>query len=396
MARLLTSGFEAPSSPTEEGWEAYAGTALTEASSWVFSNRDIDDALTFSQVKTNRRRIGGQRACRCYDSNDSLTQAFKRNLSPPVTEAWVRFAMQSQGGRVNNQRIMEFHLNGIGTICSLVEDDTSGVFSGVRLLNNAGLELQVNENGLFGAESYRWDTFEVHVLLAGSGGLFEVWINGNKVLQYTGPLTGPGGEITFDAIIIGGGNPSAGQAFNTNSRRDYDDIALNDTTGTSNNGRIGNGVIFRRMPRFPGSTTQMLSDVGPADADNNYRRVNRVADPNGFVGTLTPGDKDTYALANARRGHNIDGYGMPVKRGHYPAIVLQARATQNGPSINNIRYSVTPPAQAEILSPAAPGLALSTGGLVTVNHQVEVNPNTGEPFTHADLDGAEAGFSLEA
>lgn len=397
MARILTSGFEAPFSPTEEGWERWAGTVNTEASSWQPTPYYLRRVRTnASQEGRVTRFLAGDRSCLCFDSNDNLTSAFKRNHAP-VTEGYGRFAWRNGSAvRVANGRIFEWYLNGIGAICSLTERDLGiNEFVGLNFVNNAGGVIQAYQTSLLGASTARWELFEWYIKLAGSGGRMKVWVNGVKWIDYFGPLAGPGGETTFDSVIIGQGGPSTGQAFNTSSRRYYDDIAINDVSGTTNNGRVGEGVIFRRVPRFPGSTTQLLSDLGGADPEINFRRVNRDDDPNGFVGAVAAGSKDSYLMSNEKQGHNNDGRGMPPHEGYAAAIVLQARGIQNGPSIGNIRYAVTPNGQAEFQTPAAPGLSLDNAGLLTVNHQLEVNPNTGEPFTHADLDGLEAGFSLE-
>lgn len=399
MSRILTSGFEAPFSPTEEGWEQWDGTANTEALSWVEGGRRYLDAAGYQSGFQNdfERSLGGDHYCLCFDSNDSRTGAFKRNISPPLTEAWGRFAYQANSGtRVPNGRIFEWYLNGIGTICSLVEFDLGSTNVGLLLRNNAGSQIAFNQNALLIIDNARWNLIEWHVVLAGSGGRMEVWVDGVLWIDYTGPLTGPGGETTFDAVIIGQGAPGTGQSFNSNSRRGYDDIAINDTAGTTNNGRVGDGFIFRRVARAPGANTSLLNDQGAADPDVNYARVNRDADPTGFVGAVTPGGKDTYEMTNALSAIDGGGRGMPVAEGYAAALVFQGRGIQNGPSVANIRYSIIPTSQAEVQTPSAPGLALNTAGLLTVNHQVETNPNTGDPFTHSELEGAEAGFSLEA
>ena len=399
MARLITSGFEAPFSPTEEFWEQWAGTANTEAASWSAGGRLLR-ALpgTGSRFGRSTRLIGGEHNCHTYDSNDNQTSAFKRNLNATPSELWGRFAWrQTSAVRVGNGRIFEFHLNGIGAICSIVEHDFgNNDFIGAKLLSNSGAVLQTQNTTVFATSSTQWHLCEFHLVLAGSAGRLEFWVNGVKQLDFFGALAGPGGEVITDSLIIGQGGPSAGQVFNTSSRRQYDDISINDTTGTINKGRIGDGVIIRRVPRFPGATTQLLSDLGTATAGVNFRRLNRDDDLNGFVGAITPGDRDSYTMSNERQGHNNEGMGMPAFHGSAAAIVFQARAIQNGPSIANIRYSAKPPSQVEFFTPAAPGVPIATDGLLTANHQVELNPNTGDPFTHADLDGIEAGFSLEA
>jgi len=385
VSRIVTSGFETPFSPTEEGWETWDGTAGTEASSWESGGRRLWDGGDSASV---RREVGGAYYLKVRNDNAALSRAFKRNIGPAVSEAWGRFAFNDEGFvRRPNARIFEWHLNGIGLIAEIQERDIAASTFGVKLVGPSNQLIKDNGTQFIRGSEGVWSLAEWHIKLAGSDGRFELWWDGVKRIDYTGPLAGPGGETVFDAVIVGQG---ASQGTTPASPRGYDDIAINDVSGTVNNGRIGDGVILNLRPVTPGTTTQLLSDLGAA-APHNFSRVSRDEDPNGFVGTDVPGSKDTY-----RMGGLLEETSLPTTHGSFPSLLLAAKAVQNGPAVSNIRYSITPGGGAEIQEPAAPGLPLSTTALAPTPHIVDGNSNSGDAFAHDEVVGIELGFSLEA
>jgi hypothetical protein len=335
-----------------------------------------------------RKEIGGAYYLKTHGNNASLSRALKRDIGPAVSEAWGRFAYNDEGTpERNHARIFEWHLNGIGLIAEIQERDVFTAVMGCKLRGPANLLIQDTSAQFIKINRGVWSVCEWHIKLAGSDGRFELWWDGIKRLDYTGPLAGPGGETVFDAIIVGQGG---GQGATATQPRSYDDIVVNDVSGTVNNGRVGDGVILNLRPVAPGTTTQLLNDLGAA-APSNFSRVRRDADPNGFVGTDVPGSKDTY-----RMGGITQEAALPITHGSFPALLLAAKGVQNGPAVSNIRYSITPGGGAEIQEPVAPGLPLSTTALEPTPHLVDGNSNTGDAFSHDEIVGMELGFSLEA
>lgn len=394
MARILHSGFEAYPGPWEEGWRSFAGaTGVNEVNArWTSGGAHL-----FEGSGPSRREIGGDRYFQLDDNAANVTAA-ERVLSTNPTEAWGAFHYNMLAdNRRDNARIFELRLSGVGKIVELREEDRGNGFIGVRAHSTADGSLQLNDNNIMSDSDGEWHHIEWHVLLAGSNGRMEVWVDGEKRIDYTGPLAGPGGETSFDTIVIGMGNSSGTSNF---ENRGYDNVIINDTTGNTNNGRVGEEVILPVRPSRPGATTQLQTDLGGPDPDTNFKRVRRESDTNGFAGALNAGEKDTYGMS----GRNVSSDAgrvdtapwPPVREGYFPALNLQARAVQNGPSISNIRYALIPTGQAEFQTPAAPGLPMSSLGLDTVEHIVDENANTGDPFSYDDAEGMEAGYSMEA
>lgn len=229
-----------------------------------------------------------------------------------------------------------------------------------------------------------WNLVEMYIRFDGSDGEIKLWVNGNQTIQYNGSLTGPGAETQMYLLRLHYDQISGGAAGSTY----YDNIALNDTTGSVNSGRVGNGFVLPLTPVAEGSSSQLTNAFGTST--DNFKFINkRVAwNPSGFVGTNTPDDKDLYGVSQIQREfHGVNA----VKLGSY--------GVRNGPSITKAKFIVKPAAQAEIDLPAGVGVGvdLPIGTPDYFWQEFETNPNTsGEPFQYDELDGGEVGVQFIA
>jgi hypothetical protein len=318
-------------------------------------------------------------------SNASYPTVLQSLLPVTVSEVWGRFAYHENGSAIGGTHGLFGFVNtaaGTPVVARLVKNWTGSAYT-FSIQNGAGSALATSSFSTSYADG-QWHLIEFRILMAGSGGRFEMWFDNTKILDYTGALVGAGSETTFNAIRMGNFI-----APTNNLVQSFDDIALNDTSGTINNGRIGDGTIIALYPNGVGANSQLTNAFN--NSTRNFEHVNRHreyalgTDPTGFVGTATPGQKDTYHFED-----------VPPEYGAVNAIKFVALANRNGPAIGNIRFRAIPPSQSEVAFPTAPGVALPNGALNWVQHIQEVNPNTSNPFTVPEVNGAEFGFSLEA
>ena len=323
-----------------------------------------------------------------------LTNAPAAAAIAPINEHWGRFHLQGEGfQRTDNLRVFGMRLGAV-PIFHICQNDitlTGSIAVGVVLINGAGTQLVVNA-------SNAWNTADVfliewHVKLDGVNGIFELWIDGVLQISYIGALVGPGGELTMDTVMLGGGyydgiTQDVGVATAlTNNRYRFDDLVINDATGTINNSRVGDGYVIRLSPTDNGAFSQLKNSNGTSV--NNYRHASRGAERS-TVGPTAPGQRDSYVVSR-----------LDPEWGGVNAVRFDGVASSNGASINKLRFSMKPAGQADFQLAAAdtiPPEATTDRDADSpwVSQIVELNPNTGLGFTAAEFDGAEAGFAFEA
>lgn len=138
-----------------------------------------------------------------------------------------------------------------------------------------------------------WTLIEVHIIIAtGATGTYEVKINGVSAMSVATVRTAQtnanigGFGLQFIRIASGSGSSSSYLAF--------DDIRVNDTSGSVNNTWCGDESIIMVRPTSAGDSTQFTR--GGADSGNNYGQVDE-APPNAltdYVYSSTVGHLDLY------------------------------------------------------------------------------------------------------
>jgi len=338
-------------------------------------------------------------AVRVLEDQRYYPTLLSKQWDTPITEGWMRFHFYGNGfNRADGRRFFGLRLGDPGAsvpILNLACNDLGGNFlSGFDLWNSVGAKiLDVATNYFDYRIIYLW---EVHVKLDAAAGIFELYQNGALVASYAGPLTGPGGQLTFDTFCFGSGVPLEGAdpgiydqaAANSNSQRfTIDNWALNDLTGTINNGRIGDGIILRLTPNGNGGFSQLTNRNG-ASVDN-YKHAAKGED--GWVFPTAVGQRDSYQMSRP-----------DIEFGAVNALMWQAAVATNDPTISNVRFSLKPTGQADFqaaaASPVSPDAVTDWQGADSPLTQkiIETNPNTAAGFTIAEVDGIEAGIAFEA
>lgn len=147
-----------------------------------------------------------------------------------------------------------------------------------------------------GAVPGTWQCLELHVIIHSTNGVVQLWLDGALVVNFSGNTqNSENARITTLFIgpykIAGGGG-----GLQVTDTFLFDDLAINDTTGSINTGRIGQGGIF---PLFPSADTADKDFTRSAGSDN-YSLVN-TAPPRGdasYVQGSIESDRDLYELAN--------------------------------------------------------------------------------------------------
>ena len=178
----------------------------------------------------------------------------------------------------------------------------------VEFVNNAGsFELRILRGGTTiattsSAFAYAvWHHFEISLTIDPTTGAYEIRHNEVNVLSGSGVNLAGAGTSQADIFALRFSSNVASTFF-------IDDINVKDTTGTENNGFLGDFVIEGRLPNANGATIQWTNDPATgSNFDNVDDPGNAAPDETGAGGTNssdTSGQKDLYAFQDLTE---IDG-----------------------------------------------------------------------------------------
>lgn len=302
------------------------------------------------------------------------TAYLQKSLSGPLTEAYGQFAWLTPNGPSGNMDMWQFYLGSvlIGFIRAVNQGGNVVRFSFFR---GDGTQIGSQTPDSFNTVALFNTLIEWHIKPAASGGVFELWVNGVLEIQVlNGNITGPGGEVTFDNVRFGTSN-------GTNCL--FDDIMVNDLTGTINNARTNGVYVVPIFGILPGTFSQLLNSFG--NSLNNYAFVNNLPANRsniGYLGTNTPGQKDTHRMAPP-----------PLEFTGFAALKVSVLAAGNGPAIGHVQGVLIPNAEAEI---DLTQQVIPKGGFGWLEFLSEINPNTSAPYTAAEVANLEAGPKFAA
>src|SRR5436190_2660167 len=216
-------------------------------------------------------------------------------LSTSKTDVWFRCAFLASGTIPSAVSIMGVN-------------DSAGLTQGTITYNGSDNLLRAyrgnSSNTLLGVSSQSmslsaWHVIEVRwQILTGTTGAAEVWLDGTQVINFSGD-TSQTSTLNVGAVFLGV-NVSAGGAA-TGSYLAWDDLAINDTSGTLNNGRPGDGRVVLLVPTGAGSTTALSR--GGTDTGANWSQTNELPPSmTQYVFSATAATRDTYALSDLPSG----------------------------------------------------------------------------------------------
>jgi hypothetical protein len=176
----------------------------------------------------------------------------------------------------------------------------------------------------------------------------------------------------------------------------FDDIAVNDTTGSAQTGLPGPGSVVHLAPSAAGDANGFATAVGgTAGAANNYTRVDET----------TPDDATTYNETTATGTTTIDDFNLPTAASAgigasdtINLVAVGARVGSTATTAASLVYRLkTQPAGTVVESPsvsvAVNGWATHKAAAPFVHQLVSyTNPQTGTAWTPALIDTAQIGY----
>lgn len=134
-----------------------------------------------------------------------------------------------------------------------------------------------------------WNCIEFRLVVDDTAGILTCKINGATEIDETDIDTQATANANVGYVCVGA-SPANGSYRMWGY---WDDVAINDTSGTVNNSWVGRGGIYGLKPSAAGTHTDFTPDSG-----DNYSRVDDVPpdDDTSYVESDQVGDIDTYAL----------------------------------------------------------------------------------------------------
>lgn len=209
-----------------------------------------------------------------------------------------------------------------------------------------------------------WQLFEGKIIIADSGGVFQLKKNNISIIDFTGD-TKVGSESTITNIFFGNmvNNYYSSYWY-------YDDIIIVDESGSYMNNWLGGLNIYRLPPIGAGNYSQWTPSTG-----NNWECVDETPPSlDGKVTSSTSGHKDSYILAD-----------LPESARQIKALV----ACYWGAGGNNIKRLL------RINSTDYTGAALTLpGSLGKVQEIMYVSPASSAKWTPSEVNALESGMEL--
>lgn len=258
-------------------------------------------------------------------------------------------------------------LGNAGTIVSFRSDTAAigqlSISSATRLWEvRVGTTLRAT--GSISNSANIWQLIEWHLKIDDTNGISEIRIDGIADASFSGD-TKPSTQTTVDNFIF---------HYLTGSHSHFDDIALNDTTGGSDNSWCGDGRVILLSPNAAGDSTDLTPSAG-----SNYQCVDDIP-PNSdtdYVEGSTAEDHDLYNLSASGLS------GVEIKR-----VWAEARAKDTAASGAEVAL-VIKTNSSEYDSSNIALLADYTKQIKGTVHTV--NPQTTSAWTISELDALQAG-----
>lgn len=344
MARLYTQGFE-------------DGTLQNDTNNLVGNAAGVGS--------------GGRKGAYCltsstYPSNIRAYQSPQLTSNP--TEIWVRTAFQLAG-------------NALMTILSLGTPTADEIR--VQAVGGQPVKVLVDTTtritGLTTLLGGNWYLLELHYKLpstpGGSDGRLDLKIEGTSEGSWVGN-TAPLGSTAITRVYWWGN----GQGLQWNN---YDDLAINDNSGASDNSWCGDGYVLALRPNAQGASNQWLRNDTNLAAANNYDRVSEVPPDNAtsYVYSQTVGNKDFYNVPDLAGLLPADAIRRLWVSAYASEAVAGGDAFQVGLYINSTEYWST-------------NQVLTTLWQAFQGPVYNTNPNTAAAWTQADVNALQVGIKV--
>lgn len=358
MTRLWTTGYET-------GDVAESGTSTVGATHTM---------SVVSSVPTPRAglyclKIAATAAA--FNSASSKAFAFGANK----TDVWLRFAFYAHGLGASNDLTMVLWNDSAGAAqCCLGFIPADGL---LRVYRGSSTITTVIATASSAMTQDAWHVIEMRFqITSATVGTVEVWLDNVRVINFSGDNSNTA-NVNVLSVQIGPLNTASSSTGMTGVYLAFDDIAINDTAGTVNNGRPGDGRVVLLTPNGAGSSTQFVR--GGTDTGANYSQVNEIPPSLAqYVSSATVGNRDLYTLADL---------GVAVASINVVEVVSLAQNTDAGGG------SLAPTVKSGATTSEATAVALgTTAGYIT--GRWETDPSTGAAWTATGVNALEVGATV--
>lgn len=283
-------------------------------------------------------------------------------LFTPVSQIWMGYAWQHGTGHTH---YLDFYTDG-------------GATQQVRIFFNSDGSVTVYRGTVTSiatlpATSFAsgWNYIEISVSINATTGIVKIRKNGatSDLLSFSGNTKNGGTSSSVDALRFTG-DSSGGYTY-------IDDLYICDTGGSTNNSFLGDVRVYTLSPSGNGTYSAFVNSAG--NSTNNYTYVDEQPyATSDYVGSATPGNKDSYAMADLPAGvTTIFGVQQATVAAKSDAGLAQLK--------HLVRISST--------DYASSSNVLSTTYNSYLN-LMEQNPNTSAAWTNSDVNGIEAGVQV--
>lgn len=280
MTRLLTCGYE--TGDINELGVSNVGTSATLT------------VVTASPTP----RLSGSYCLKCT-SAASNGLSYKSISLGTKTEVWIRFGFWAHPVTDTNERVFAGLVDSGGLTQSCITFNPADGLLRARQYTSLGAV----GGTLLAASSLTmsidaWHLIEWrHQMTSASSGTTEVWLDGARAINFTGDNTQASTALNVATLLLGVQITSSVAGM----YMAFDDIAVNDTAGSINNGQIFDGRVALLKPTGAGSNTAQTR--GGTDSGANWNQVDEFPPSlTDYVFSATAGTRDTYALSDLPAG----------------------------------------------------------------------------------------------
>lgn len=351
MTRLVTCGWET-GDVNEQG--SFGGSA--------------SDAVVTS---TPAPRSPGSYCWKTSTANLSGYRSFA--FAATKTDVWVRFAVFLHGATGGaGQEIVQF-LDSTGSLQGCVAWQSTDQF--LRVYRNTASGGLVLGTSILQLPPDQWHTVEVRWQITSTTvGTVEVWVDDTRWLNLTSVDNTNTVNANVQSVRVGA-TSTLGSVAGTYMA--VDDLAINDTAGSINNGQIHDGRVVLLKPNGAGSNTGLTR--GGTDTGANWSQTNELPPSmTQYVFSATAAIRDTYALED-------------VPAGSWTVNCCEVLALAQNSDTGTGSLGLTVKSGATTNEGTAQNLGT---GAQYFRQLYELDPNTSAAWTVANVSALEAGVTV--
>ena len=295
------------------------------------------------------------------------------SLASAISEVWSRFAVNLNITDTNAQINLHQDFDSAGgQQCYITWFASDGLIRAYR----AGTLLGTSSVAI-AATGALWRLIQIRHLVHSSTGVYELWIDNVQVVNFTGntQATANANVQHFDLGHVRNGNGTF--SVNNNQYVAIDDLALNNTSGSVNNGKPADAKVLMLRPTGAGSSTVLTR--GGTDTGANWSQTSETPWSNAqYVQSANVGDRDLYATAD-----------LPITAVSVAMAELRMSAQNSDGTGGNL--ALTLKSGATVDEGTAPALTTTTA---YYHRLLETDPATSAAWTLSALNAVEIGATV--